>query len=414
MSVSEQENQHPGPAAPAAEAFILRVDSCLTPTEIISDACILCTGGVINAVGGASAFQELQDIPWIHRPGCIAIPGLVDTHIHGTGGYDVMTGGPDISSMSSTLASHGVTAFMPTVLSADVPKMLERLEKTAALCQDGLHGAVPVGIHLEGPYLNVQKRGSQAAEFIRAVDEGEARELLEAGRGKIRIMTFAPELERAESLLELLLARQVVPSMGHSLADEEATRRAIDIGATRCTHFYNGMPQLTQREVSLPAVVLTDDRVTIELIVDGVHVHPRMIDLACRAKPRNRVVGISDAATGAGLAEGLYHFGNDMVQVSEGSCRRVSDGRLAGSCLTLDTAMRNLRRFSPALSDQEVISCFTLNAARSVGLGDRGQIQPGRRADITLLDADWNIRMTFAGGRLVYDRDKEDHEGAGA
>jgi N-acetylglucosamine-6-phosphate deacetylase len=413
MSVSEQGSQHPDPATPATGSFILRVDSCLTPTEVISDACILCTDGIISAVGGASAFHELQDLPWIRRPGCIAIPGLVDTHIHGTGGYDVMSGGPDISSMSATLASHGVTAFIPTVLSADLPQMLERLEKMAAMCHGEPHGAVPVGIHLEGPYINVQKRGSQAAEFIRPVDEGEARELLEAGRGQVRIMTFAPELERAESLMQLLLSHQVVPSMGHSLADEEAARRAIDIGATRCTHFYNGMPQLTQREVSLPAVVLTDDRVTIELIVDGVHVHPRMIDLACRAKPRNRVVGISDAATGAGLVDGICHFGNDMVQVAEGSCRRVSDGRLAGSCLTLDKAMRNLRQFSPSMSDQEVISCFTLNAARSIGLRDRGQIQPGRRADITVVDQDWNIQMTFAGGRLVYDRTKEENEPAG-
>ncbi len=408
MSALEEVRPHPKQAAPAPDSFVLRVHSCLTPTEVIGDACILCQGGIISAVGGASAFQELTDIPWIERPECRAIPGLVDTHVHGTGGYDVMTSGGDIGSMAATLAAHGVTAFLPTIIAAEPTRMLERLETMGSLCHATLPGATPVGIHLEGPFINIQKRGSQAAEFIRPVDLGAAREMLEAAKGHLRIMTFAPELERAESLLELLLARQVVPSMGHSLADEEAARRAIDVGATRCTHFYNGMPQLSQREVGLPAVALTDDRVTIELIVDGVHVHPRMIELACRAKPRNRVVGISDAATGAGLADGVYHFGNDMIQVADGSSRRVSDGRLAGSCLTLDVAMRNMRRFSPFLSDQETVAIFTLHAARSIGLHDRGLIQPGRRADITVIDQDWNVQLTFVEGRLVYDRSKEE------
>jgi len=387
-----------------ADAFILRVDSCLTPMEVIGDACILCRNGVITAVGGASAFRELTDLPRIEHAGCRAIPGLVDTHVHGTGGYDVMSGSADISCMAATLAAHGVTAFVPTLISESTTTLLERLSMLASACDAKTLGAMPVGIHLEGPYINVQKRGSQPIEFVRPVDIVEAKELLDAAGGKMRIMTFAPELERAEQLITLLRSRDVIPSMGHSLADEDAARRAVDMGATRCTHFFNGMPQLSQREVGLPAVVLTDDRVTVELIVDGVHVHSRMIELACRAKPRNRVVGISDAATGAGLSDGMYHFGNEMVQVADGSCRRVSDGRLAGSSLTLDRAMRNLRRFSPFLSDQEVIASFTLHPARSIGLLNRGLIQPGQRADITVLDQDWNVQMTFVGGRIVYDR----------
>ncbi len=395
------------PPDTGVRAFILQVDECLTPLETIRDACILCRDGVIAAVGGASAFVGLDDLPRLHCPGCTAIPGLVDTHIHGAGGYDALRAdvNPDVSPMSLTLAAHGITSFVPTVLSATPARLLEVVHSLAGLCHDAHPGAVPIGIHLEGPFINQQKRGSQNAAAIRAIDLGEARDLLAAANGKMRIMTLAPELERAELLINLLREHGVAPSMGHSLADEAATLRAVDAGATRCTHFYNGMPQLGQRDVALTAVALTDDRITIELIADGVHVHPRMVDLACRAKPRGHVVGTSDAATGAGLADGFYEFGGDQVQIADGSCRRVSDGRLAGSCMTLDRALRNFRAFVPELKVNEAIACFTLAAARSIGFQDRGLIQPGRRADIAILDPEWNVVMTVVNGRIVYDRE---------
>jgi N-acetylglucosamine-6-phosphate deacetylase len=166
------------------------------------------------------------------------------------------------------------------------------------------------------------------------------------------------------------------------------------------------MPQLGHRDVSLTTVALTDDRVTIELIADGIHVHPRMIDLACRAKPRARVIGISDAATGAGLADGQYRVGNDVVEIKDGCCRRVSDGRLAGTCFTLDKALSNFRRFCPSLPEQDAVASYSLYAAQSVGLLDRGILQPGKRADIAVFDAQGTVVLTIVNGRVVYDRDK--------
>jgi N-acetylglucosamine-6-phosphate deacetylase len=270
------------------------------------------------------------------------------------------------------------------------------------LSQNELPGAVPLGIHFEGPYLSMEKRGAQRERYIRPIDIGEARELLEAGRGKVRMMTLAPELPNSEKLIELLRERGTVASMGHSRADENEVTRAVDCGATRVTHLFNGTTQLDQRSSGLTAVALVDDRLTIELIADGIHVHPVMLEIACRTKPLNRIVGISDATQGAGLKDGIYHLGVDRVEIRNGWCIRYLDGRLAGSCLTLDLAMRNLPNFA-SLTPEQVLTCFTQNPAESIGFQDRGVLQPGKRADIAVVDPDWNVRMTIVGGRVVYD-----------
>ena len=387
------------------DAFILHVNSCLTPYERIHNASIMVRGGFIQAVGGHSAFSVLDDIPAIRLPDCDAIPGMIDTHLHGSGGFAAMSADidNDLAAMSRVLAERGVTSFVPAVLSAEREKMMA---VTAALVRalDRDHpGAVPVGIHLEGPYLSQEKRGTQSPRAIRPVDLGELDELLAAGEGRVRIMTFAPELKESHRLVERLREENVSPSMGHSMAEAEVVLRAIEVGACRCTHFYNGMPPLDRRRVGLTAVALTDDRVTIELIADGVHVHPRMIDLVCRAKPPHLLVTVSDAVQGAGLPEGVYQLGEDRIQITDGSSRRVADGKLAGSCLGLDHAMRNLRSFT-ALSDAEAVASCSHTPALSIGLTDRGAIQPGLRADIVVLDDAQEIQMTVVEGRIVYDK----------
>jgi N-acetylglucosamine-6-phosphate deacetylase len=385
--------------------FILRVNSCLTPLEQIHNASILCRDGVIQAVGAYSALRVLEDIPCIDLSACHVVPGLIDTHLHGTGGFAAMRAEEegDMSSLSRVLASHGVTSFVITALAAPGDELLAVTAALARCHEQAWPGAVPVGVHLEGPYLNPQKSGAQIRDAIRPVDLGEARELIQAGAGRIRIMTFAPELAHSRELIELLLEHGIVPSMGHSTANEEEAVAAVEAGARRCTHFFNGMPALTQRESSLTLVGLTDDRLTIELIIDGVHVHPRMIGLTCRVKPQANVVGVSDATQGAGLADGIYAYGAEKIVIRDGVSRRLSDGVLAGSALTLDAAMRNLERFS-GLSQSEGLACFTTNAASSIGLHDRGIIKPGKRADLVVLDERREVQMTIVNGRVVYDR----------
>jgi N-acetylglucosamine-6-phosphate deacetylase len=314
--------------------------------------------------------------------------------------------------ISSVLARHGVTSFGLTVLPAPPDVMLSVVSSLSRLF-DGADapGAIPLGIHIEGPFVNPERRGAMNAEAMRPVDLTEAADLIEAGNGWIRMMTLAPELDDSDKLIELLCEKGVVASMGHSMATEDSVLRAIDAGATRCTHLYNGMPPLNQRGAGLTSVALTDDRLTIELIADGVHVHPRMIDLACRSKPRSDVVGVSDATQGAGLADGIYTLGGERVRISEGRCVLERDNTLAGSCLTLDRAMRNLHSFA-SLNDAEVVACFTRNPAVSLNLNDRGVIEPGKRADIVVVDDDWNVVATMVAGRMVYDSRSPDQPAA--
>ncbi len=388
---------------PPESPLLLHVSRCLTPFQEIHNAAILCRDGMIHAVGGASAFRGVQDVPQIRAPDGCAIPGMVDTHIHGTGATSVMaaTSASDLLPMSRMLASHGVTTFLPTVISAPREQMEAVVHSLAEACRENYPGAIPVGLHLEGPFISSNMRGTQQ-ECVRDADPGELRALLEAGNGKVRIMTFAPERKGCIEIIPVLREHGVIPSMGHTAADGETTLRAVEAGATRCTHFYNRMPLLAHRDIYLTTVALTDDRISIELIVDGILVHPRMIDLVCRAKTHDRLIAVSDAVQGTGLGCGLYRLGSDQVRIAKGASRRVSDGLLAGSCLSLDRAVLNLERFS-SLTHQEAIACATVNAARSIGLTDRGVIQPGKRADIAVLDQNGVVTLTLVRGRVVYD-----------
>jgi N-acetylglucosamine-6-phosphate deacetylase len=265
-----------------------------------------------------------------------------------------------------------------------------------------LSGAVPVGINIEGPFLNKAKHGSQYEKEIRAIDLGEVGELIAAGQNQIKIMTFAPELDNSVKLIELLLGNNIIPSMGHSLADEQSVLRAVDAGARRCTHLYNGMPPLHHRSAALTAIALTDDRIHIELILDGSHIHPVMVDLACRTKPKDKVIGISDAIQGTGLHDGLYHVGDSEVHIDKGRVTTL-DGTLAGSTMTLERGWRHLIAFTH-LKNTEASACLTYNPAKSIGLDNRGEIHPGKIADITFFDSKTNsVRMTVCQGNIVYD-----------
>lgn len=384
------------------------LDSCITPEEQFAHAGILTEGELILAVGGASAFDLGEGLKVVELPGCYALPGLVDTHIHGAGGFDSSvpaTPGTNLGMMCQTLARHGITSFLPTLISGPQEQMLASISLLANEIKRERDGAQPVGIHLEGPYLNQQKHGSQDARDLRSIDLGAARELLQAGGGSIRIMTFAPELEQASRLVELMLEHQVIPAMGHSLADESAVIRAIDAGARRVTHIFNGMPPLHQRAVGLTAVALTDDRLDIEMILDGAHLHPRMVDLVCRAKPVARIIGVSDAIQGAGLDDGTYHLGRTEIQVRDGRST-TPDGVLAGTTLTLERGWRHLIRFT-RISRTAAAACMTLNPARSIRLTDRGKLHPGQRADIAIFDnRTHNTRMVICRGRTVYDAEQ--------
>ena len=392
------------------DRVLYMVDSCLTPLEEIEHAGILCEGAYVLAIGGASAFNRDEGLKVIDLKGCYAIPGLIDTHIHGAGGFDSSTldeHNEDISQMSNTLASHGVTSFLPTIVSNEHKRLINIVEELVGLCNKSYSGAQPIGIHSEGPFINAHKRGAQKRESIRQVDLGEAKELIAAANGKLKIMTLAPEVKNAIALIELLCENNIIASMGHSLADEETFVRAVDAGASRCTHLFNGMPALHQRQVGLTAMALVDNRIDVELILDGALIHPRMIELACRAKPKNRIIGVSDAVAGVGMMDGDYHLGECEIHVERGKVTTL-DGILAGTTQTLEEGWQHLANASH-MPLTDAAACLTINPARSIGLEKQGELKPGFFADIAFFETGTNnVRMTVSKGSVIYDASDND------
>lgn len=383
-------------------------DYCLTPYQYIPNPGILCEKGKILAVGGKSAFSEDDDLDIVDLTGSYVVPGFIDSHIHGAGGFDSSTAydpNNHLRDMSKTLARHGVTTFIPTIVSSGKEKMLKTIDALTNMIDGELPGAEAAGIHLEGPFLNKRKHGSQDRNDIVDIDLGLAQELITAGKGKIRTVTFAPELNGAVELVEMLREHNISPSMGHSDAQEDDVRRSVDAGACRCTHLFNGMPPLHQRKMNLTSMALTDDRITIELILDGAHINPNIVDLACRIKPKNKIVGVSDAIQGAGLSDGRYHIGNAEVKVKDGMSTTM-DGILAGTTMTLEIGWQHLITYSH-LDRTDSAACFSINAALDLGLRDRGEITPGKRADLAFFHKDDNTpRMTIRRGEIIYDGDK--------
>ena len=239
--------------------LLLQLSHCLTPTHRINNAAIVLRGGRILAVGGMSAFKQTQPSRIFSMTDCYALPGFVDTSIYGTGGCDCMHAdrGADIAEMSRILAAHGVCTFFPTTMSYEREGLQRVVESLADCCDEQLPGAVAAGIHIEGPFINASKHGAHRERYIRPIDLGETAELLQAGKGKIRIFTFAPELDGTIELVEKLCAENVIPAMGHTIANRDQVVRAIEAGASRCSHLYNSMEPLKQRAVGLAALAFT-------------------------------------------------------------------------------------------------------------------------------------------------------------
>ncbi len=379
-------------------------DYCYTPRKRIVNASILCKGEEIVAIGNASAFTPDPKVTVYDLRGTYAVPGFIDTHIHGAGGFDSSTvdeGTEDFGLMCKTLASHGVTSFMPTIVSRPPDKLLASISSLVNIIKMNHVGAEPLGIRLEGPFISKVKRGSQNENFIREVDIGEVKEIIAAGQGKIKIMTFAPELDNSIKLVETLKEHNIIPSMGHTMADEKTVLKAIDAGVTHCTHVCNGMPVLHHRSVGIAGVALTDDRVYVEIILDGYHIHPRMIDIVCRTKPKDKIIGVSDAIQGAGLKDGTYHLGKTKVKVTNG--RAVTqDGTIAGTTLTLERGWDHLVSYSQ-LDIKDAAACLTINPAGLFSFKKNGELKPGRNADIAFFNSSNNKAvLTVRNGKVVY------------
>jgi N-acetylglucosamine-6-phosphate deacetylase len=334
--------------------------------------------------------------------GAFIAPGYIDLHFHGSLPFhDAKKFSASLNASCEALVRHGTTAFLATTVAWAHAALAERVGALSELISQGTPtGAVPIGIHLEGPWLAPEAAGAQPAAGIRDYDAREGRELFARGGGAIRMVTFAPELPGAPALLDELVREGVLPALGHSRAGAAQVEAAIERGARHVTHLFNAMGAIHQREPGLAGVALADERLTSDLICDGVHVHPTLVRAAARALGE-RLVLITDRIEPAPQAGGPLSFGSGPVS-DDGIVLRLPDGRLAGSCVTLDRALRNAQRFA-GLSLLEAVAACTLRPALRLGIErERGTLRPGARADFAVLAADGSLRSTWLGGRPVF------------
>lgn len=381
-----------------------------TPVETIENGVILIEGHRIVKVGPKEKVKIPATAAVIDNRDRLIVPGFIDMHIHGAAGHDLMEGTPDaVSAVAHYLARHGTTSFLATTVTASLERTLHAARGLAEIItasensygdSENIAGAQPVGIHFEGPFINIKKRGAHPASQIQKPSIETMTRILDAAGGAARVVTLAPELDGALAVLEYVRARGLRVGIGHSNASYEEAERAIAAGATHAAHFYNAMRPFGHRDSGIIGAVLTDDRVSAELICDGVHVEPTAIRLLVKSKGLGRVILVSDSLSGAGMPDGNYRLGNFTVHVAGGVCRTV-EGNLAGSTITLDAAVRSLATFTGE-SYQACLACATLNPARLLGIGkQKGVIAPGADADLAVLDKNHYVTQTYVRGRPV-------------
>jgi N-acetylglucosamine-6-phosphate deacetylase len=323
-------------------------------------------------------------------------PGFVDVHVHGGGGHDAMGGRAALDGMARHLLRHGVTSFLPTGVSApldDLYRFVDEVRDWTPVAPTD--GSQPLGPNLEGPWLSHAKKGAHDPTLLR--NPADLRyEDLEAHLDGLRVVTVAPEIPGALELIAWLHARGIATSMGHSAATLEQAAAGYAAGGSTTTHLFNGMSGVDHRDPGLAVAALTDDDAYVELIADGIHVHPALWRLIVRSKPAGRLMLISDAIPLAGMGDGRATIGGLDIEVVGHRVTLVGTDTLAGSVIALDTAVRNLVGSGIALP--VAVAAASRNPLAMLGVTDRGRIAVGQRADLVELDDDLQVRRVMRGG----------------
>ncbi|MEU8683887.1 N-acetylglucosamine-6-phosphate deacetylase [Streptomyces sp. NPDC048611] len=323
--------------------------------------------------------------------GHLVVPGFVDMHVHGGGGGSFSSADPEeCLRVVDTHRRHGTTSMVASTVTGELADLARQAAVLAELVQQG----ELAGIHFEGPFISPHRCGAHQPELLRDPDPADVRKLLDAAHGATSMMTVAPELPGGLDSVRLLADAGVIAALGHTDSSYDATREAVDAGATVATHLFNAMPPLGHRTPGPVAALLEDERVTVELIDDGTHLHPAVLQMAVREAGAERVAFITDAMGAAGMSDGRYPLGPMQVEVRDGVAR-ISEGptagSIAGSTLTLDRAFKRAVTIDGLTVDQAV-QALSANPARLLGLADRtGALQTGKDADLVVLDAAYDV-----------------------
>ncbi|HEY2117153.1 MAG TPA: N-acetylglucosamine-6-phosphate deacetylase [Candidatus Angelobacter sp.] len=374
----------------------------VTPVEWIESPLVTVEDGHIAALRSRSD-AEIPAGQLLNFPGLILAPGFIDIHIHGGAGRDAMEASESaLEQIERQLVKHGVTAYLPTTVTAPQERILKALGglgKLIATANKNQGRAAPLGIHLEGPFISHEKRGVHPPENLVSPSPRAFDRFWQASAGNIRMMTIAPELPGAAETIQHGRTLGVHSSLGHSNATYQQAQSGISAGADHATHTFNAMRALDHRDPGILGAVLENDELSADIIADGIHVHPSVLNLFLRAKGADRAILITDAISATGMPDGTYSLGGLEVQVSNGRCEY--QGKLAGSVLTLDRAIRNVMSFA-GWQLQQAVRLATLNPAQRLGISDqRGLLAPGRRADLVVLTPEGQVAHTIIGGEMV-------------
>jgi len=373
----------------------------LTPLQRIDDAAIVINEGVIEHIGPRRALAWPAGATRHDFSQATVGPGMLDIHIHGAVGHDVMSADESgLGSVEEFLAQHGVTSYCPTTVTASVESTLTALDRLARHIESRSDRNKPrarsVGIHLEGPFISKEKRGVHPQQEIVAPDLKVFDRFWNAARGHVKLLTIAPELPGAPELIAAANARGVCVSLGHSDGDMASALLAVQAGARHATHTFNAMRALEHRAPGIAGAVLSEAGLTADIIADGIHVHPAVVKLFLAAKGEDRAVVISDGTSATGMPDGRYRLGMFEVEVAGDRC--TVDGRLAGSVLTLDRAVRNVMRFAD-WPLQRALRLATSNPAGVIDVKGKGTLAAGQAADLVVLSTTGEVINTFVNGR---------------
>ncbi|MFF2998507.1 N-acetylglucosamine-6-phosphate deacetylase [Streptomyces sp. NPDC057950] len=377
----------------------------MAPSKVLSGARVVLPTGVVDGGrvivdGTRIAGSTADDTPATDLSGHWLVPGFVDLHNHGGGGASFTSGTvEEVLRGVHTHRLHGTTTVVASTVTGDMDGLAQRAGLLSELAEQG----DIAGIHFEGPFISPCRKGAHSEELLRDPDPAEVRKLIDAARGRARMVTLATELPGGLDSVRLLAEHGVIAAIGHTDATYEQTVEAIDAGATVATHLFNAMPALGHRTPGPITALLEDERITVELINDGTHLHPAALQLAFHHAGAGRVAFITDAMDAAGFGDGRYLLGPLEVEVSEGVARLVEGGSIAGSTLTLDRAFQRAVTID-RLPVEDVVAALSANPARLLGAYDRvGSLEPGKDADLVVLDAEFTLKGVMRKGEWVVD-----------
>jgi len=385
--------------------FTLQDAHLIDATTDISRGAITIEDTHIQAVEYAE-YVDQQQAHIIDASGMIVIPGFIDVHTHGGGGYNLQTTDADeIRAYAHWVPETGTTSFLIVVIGVPASIPEKQLKTAIEVLDDQGSGAEALGIHMEGPYISVAKRGAHLPSWLRMPEESETEQLLEITRGHLRLLTLAPELPGASAMIRRLVNAGITVSMGHTNATYEQSLEAIKLGVTHATHCFNAMRPLLHRAPGPIAAIAQTEQVRGELIADGVHVHPAAMNALVKLLGPDRIVVITDALSGAGASETRFDFAGQPAKVIGGAAR-LTDGTLTGSVLTMDQALRNILLMTE-VTLQQAVGMLTLNPAQAAQVAHRkGRLKAGFDADVLILDQSLALQATICRGEIAFATDE--------